>query len=663
MNIKAVRVALVALGVALIAAVLLTLRRPAAPPTPPPRPPDRPATETRQSGLVYRIFKLGRERVTIEAETMVSREGEAMHLKGVNAKSLYIANGEEGTVTIRSDEGVYNESQERFAFKGHVKITTEDGFDIETDSLNYRGEHGIAKTDAPTRYKRGNVSGSSKGVEYAAESGRILMPAEVSFRIENEHGKPPALVRSEHAVAFRKRGMLRFHGDVAVDQGRDQLRSDELALSFDPQSQILRRATAQGGVSLKTSGASVVPGAPGGPGMGNSSRDLRSQRLVMNFRADRSLRQAVASGDADLRVLPGPGQRPERRRVQAQALTFDFDHAGRAVRAKGQKRCVMVSEPIGKPSEAGTVHADAFQAWLDPESGEATRIDFKKNVSFERKGAQATAGFARYTGDGTLHLEKQPKIREVGGDLTARAIEVGTQTGNLDARGDVRHLLRREPGAGRTGLLSGEDAPTLVTCQVFLYESASHAAHYQDGALLRSGRDEVRAPKLLVEQDAQGSRRLTGTEGVVSLLHPKPRQPGGPEGAPIEGRGQRMVYDEGAGRIQYNGDVSIRQGDIVTKSPRATITLSADGTGMQKLVAGEPLEVAQGSRKATGRRGVYTPENETMVMTGDPVTLIDGNRQSQGRSLTFKVGDDTILVDGEEEGRTETILKTEPAPQ
>ncbi len=660
---KTVRVALVALCVGLIVTVLLSLRRPAAPPAPPPRPPNRPATETRQSGLVYRIFKQGRERVTIEAEAMVGREGEAMHLKGVSAKSLYTADGEEGTVTIRSDQGVYNEAQEKFSFKGNVKITTEDGFEVETDSLNYRGDQGVAKSEAATRYKRQDLSGSSKGVEYNAESGRLVMPAEVSFRIEGEPGKPPALVTSRHAVAFRKRGLLRFQGDAAVDQGPDQLRSEDLALSFDPATRILRRATAHGNVSLKTSGAALLPGAPLGLGVGPSFRDLRSRRLVMDFRADRSLSRVVASGDADLRVVPGSGQRPERRRVQAQTLSFEFDDAGRAVRVKGQKQCVMVSEPIGEPGEASTVRADAFHARLDPETGQATSIDFNKNVSFERKGEKATAGFARYTGNGELHLEREPKIQQEGGDLTARAIDVGTQTGDVKARGDVRHLLRRRPGTGRTGLLSGQEAPALVTCGVFLYESAKHAAHYEAGALLRAGRDEVRAPKLLLEEDAKGSRRLTGTEGVVSLLHPKPGKPGAPEPAAIEGRGETMVYDEAPGRIQYNGDVSIRQGDIATKSPKATITLSADGTGMEKLVAGEPVEVVQGRRRANGRRGVYTPGNETMVLTGDHVTLIDGNRQSQGRSLTFKVGDDTILVDGEEEGRTETILKTEPAPQ
>jgi lipopolysaccharide transport protein LptA len=122
-----------------------------------------------------------------------------------------------------------------------------------------------------------------------------------------------------------------------------------------------------------------------------------------------------------------------------------------------------------------------------------------------------------------------------------------------------------------------------------------------------------------------------------------------------------MLYEEAARRITYSEEVRLRQGDIHTKSPRATLTMTRDGRGVERLVAGEPVEVQQGTRRASGRQGVYTPANETMVLTGDSVELHDGPRVSRGRSLTFHVGDDTILVDGREEGRTETILKREPS--
>jgi lipopolysaccharide transport protein LptA len=120
-----------------------------------------------------------------------------------------------------------------------------------------------------------------------------------------------------------------------------------------------------------------------------------------------------------------------------------------------------------------------------------------------------------------------------------------------------------------------------------------------------------------------------------------------------------MVYEERASRVAYAGDVRLNQGDIATRSPEATLVLTADGGGIETLVAGEPVEVRQGNRTATGTRGTYTPAEQKMVLVGDNVILRDPSQQIQGQTLTFHVGDERIFVDGQE-ARTQTILKREP---
>jgi lipopolysaccharide transport protein LptA len=147
---------------------------------------------------------------------------------------------------------------------------------------------------------------------------------------------------------------------------------------------------------------------------------------------------------------------------------------------------------------------------------------------------------------------------------------------------------------------------------------------------------------------------------VVSLLNPKGQDKAGKPAASVEGRAKEMVYDEARSTVSYKGDVVIRQGDIQTKSPEATLTLTADGTGIEKLVAGDPVEVRQGKRTAAGARGTYTPQDEKMVLEGERVTLHDGGREVEGRSLTFRVGDDSILVDGQQLVRTQTVIRKEP---
>jgi lipopolysaccharide export system protein LptA len=89
------------------------------------------------------------------------------------------------------------------------------------------------------------------------------------------------------------------------------------------------------------------------------------------------------------------------------------------------------------------------------------------------------------------------------------------------------------------------------------------------------------------------------------------------------------------------------------------VFLTADGSRVERIVAGEPVEVHQGQRRANGARGTYTPENETLVLVGDKVVLEDPKQRLQGRSLTFRTGDDTILVDGREVERTESVFRRE----
>lgn len=664
MNPKTLRAALAALALGIVASVVFSLRRPGPEGTPSPRPAARVVTQTRTSGLVYRSFREGQERWSLTASGLLGQEGEATRLKEVTFTSRYMSQGEPGTVTIQADECVYTESLEKAVFKGNVKITTADGFEVETQTLAYRGDKGIARTDDPARFHRRDITGSSTGVEYQAETGRVVLPADVQFRILSEKG-PPADIKSQRAVALQDRGSLHFEQDVSVVQGDDKLTSDELTLSFDAEEHLLKRAVAAGKVDLRTAGPGLLPGTSGGPAVGSGRRTLFAKRLDIGFRPDRTMEGAVASGGADLTMLPGRGARQERRRLTGKVLRFDFDTESRIQRVVGQKETSLVVEPLVKAAaDTQTMLADRFLAKLDPATSEAETIDFRGDVSFSRGSQKATAERAHYTGaDVTLRLDANPKLDQDGNELTATRINLGTRSGDVDAAKNVHHLLRRRSGGQRIGLLSGPEAPTVVTCARFQYTSQTKTARYAGNALLRSGKDEVRAPTLMVEEDAKGNRKLTGSEGVISLLNPKPEAPGKKTPAAVEGRAEGMVYDEAQARITYTANVTIRQGDITTKSPKAVMTLTADGAGVQQLVAGEPVEVQQAERRATGTQGVYTPGNETMVLTGEKVVLTDKERRTEGRSLTFHVGDDRdILVEGREEGRTETILKKESPP-
>jgi lipopolysaccharide transport protein LptA len=445
---------------------------------------------------------------------------------------------------------------------------------------------------------------------------------------------------------------------VELTRDRDRLTAERLNLEFGADD-VVHRAQAVGGIELATVGE--LPGATVA-GAGSGQRRLSALRLDISFRPDRTVSEAVAGPDAELVLQPGPGEPNERRRLKGRFLTFRFDEQGRLSEVQGQRDSSFSAEPLGPGKEAPrALTCQSFVARLDPVSGQAETIEFNRDVEFVQGGRKASAQQASYDGEGGMLLLKESPVvtdEDRGWRLAGQIIHVGTRSGDVLAQNEVRNTMRSaRPGA--KGFLSGPDA--VATCRLFEYTEKTRTAIYREDALLRSGKDEVRAREIRV-QELENGRRLEADGEVTSLLHPRGAEPGTKAPAPVEARARDMRYDEAAARVVYRGEVTIRQGDIETRSPEATLTLTADGAALDTLVAGEPVEVRQGARFASGRRGTYTPADETMVLVGETVLLKDPSQELQGRSVTFHVGDDRVLVDGRQEVRTQAVFK-KGAPQ
>jgi len=672
-TVRRLRAALMALVLGVGAAVGINFLRsePAGTATPPPSAPPEATRSARADRFEYKSFKGDKEGFILRAEKMAGQEQEDVRLQGVDLTFTYMAKGQPGTGRIVSDEALINPSQQKGNFQGHVVVTTAEGLELRTESLIYRGDKQLARTDAPVQFKRKDVSGTSTGMTYEAEVGRLELPADVVLRIQDE-GNPATDIKSARATLVREEGTMRFEGGVVLTQGRDVLKADRFEVDFGSD-QTIYRARAIENVVLDTD-TGVMPGTAPIAG-GSGPRHLTCRKLDLWLRPNRSLEQAVAAPDADLTLLPGPKDPPEKRRLQARALNFRFDEQGRLYELEGQKDSAFDTDPI--PPARGVprrLRCQSFLARVNAATGELKEVDFRRDVVFEQAPQKVTAEGASYDGaSGVLTLRQGPELvdEEQGSRLKAGAIDVATRTGDLAARRDVRHILHRKGGGGQ-GLLMGADQPALVTSTLMFYTDATKTAVYQQNALLRSGRDEIRASEIRLQQNApQGKWRLEASGGVVSFLYPQRQGPkDGPKDAAdkgrdtsaVEGRARELVYTEDGQKAVYKGEVSIRQGDIATRSPEATLNFSADGSTIQTLVAGDPVEVQQGARRASGARGTYTPQTETMLLVGPKVVLKDPTQEVEGRSLTFHVGDDRVLVDGQEQVRTLTVIRNRKEP-
>jgi lipopolysaccharide transport protein LptA/LPS export ABC transporter protein LptC len=676
---RLLRRGLLAVLVVVAGAVAWSLRRPA-----PAQLPEPGATAgapaqgmTVVDGAILR-FREGKQRVEIRFRAMAGQEGGAAHLQGVTVTFPYVAEGREATATITADECLYEAARQRAAFRGRVHVVTSDGFELETESLDYLGDEGVARSQEDVRFRRHTMSGSGRGMEYRSAAQSVSLQSNVRLRFEEEAG-PPTDIEAGAATASRSEELVRFGGGVTVRQGLRELHSKRLQLKMAWGLTVVEKAAAIEDVDLRAVGAEALPGTVG---TGGGGKRLRCRRLNVGFRARGVMSEATANNPATLEILPGPKDPRERRRIETRSIRFGFDEQGRLTTLQGlaaegppaeprQRVTVLTSDPV-PPSRGGQrrVECGSFTANLDPESGALRSAEFVPGfwatvVVFSEPGRKAWAQQASYEeGTGLLTLVGEPRIRdeEQGSDLRGQRIEVGTRTQNVSASGNVRHTLTRRGRAARPGMLGGEE-PTTLLCRFFDYDAATKTAHYRENALLRSGRDEIRAPLIVLKEPTPERRSLAASGGVASRLHPRREKGAAREPAPVDARSRELLYEEWTNRVVYTGDVEIRQGDILTKSPEAVVTLTADGQTVDHMVAGEPVEVQQGLRRATGRQGTYTPQNETFVLVGDKVVLKDLDRRVEGRVLIFQVGNDRIRVDGREEVRTEAVFKKKEPPR
>src|SRR5437867_9555553 len=485
-TVRRVRTALLILviGVSVSIAFTFLRSRSAVTATPEPSPPPEGPTSARADRFEYKSFKGDKEGFILRALQMVGQEQEDVHLKGVDLSFTYVAKGQPAKGRIVADEALINPTQQKGNFQGHVVVTTEDGLELHTETLLYRGDKQLAKTDAPVQFKRKDTSGTSTGMTYNAGEGRLELLADVTVRIQDEDN-PATDIKAAHALLVRPEGSMRFDGGVRLTQAGDVLTADRFEVDFGSDQTIYRARAVENVVLDSTSGN--LPGAAPVPG-GTGPRHLTCRKLDLWLRPDRSLEQAVAAPDGDLTMLPGAKDPPEKRRLQARALNFRFDEQGRLYELEGQKDSAFETDPIPPAKGDGLrLRCQSFLARVDPATGDIKDVEFKRDLVFEQPPKKATAQNGSYGGSsGVLTLRGNAELvdEEQGSQLQALAIDVAARTGDVTGRRGVHHILRRKGGG--QGLIMGGHEPALITSTLMQYIVCSTRERSQHNALLRS---------------------------------------------------------------------------------------------------------------------------------------------------------------------------------
>ena len=134
-------------------------------------------------GVRYVETEGGRERWEFEARKVEHWLSEDL-TRAIGLKVVFFL--EDGRkVTAVAQEGALRRGERGFIeLKGDVKLSTDDGWCLRTESLRYEAKKEVVRTSAPVEIKGEGVTLRGKGLEVEVRTKRLLIPQEVEAVIE-----------------------------------------------------------------------------------------------------------------------------------------------------------------------------------------------------------------------------------------------------------------------------------------------------------------------------------------------------------------------------------------------------------------------------------------------------------------------------------------------
>ncbi len=437
--------------------------------------------------------------------------------------------------------------------------------------------------------------------------------------------------------------------------------AQRVAMSFDDASGLLTRVNAEGQVRMVLRSA-------------GSTQILTGQQAEMTMLPDgKTMESAQTYSSASLQLLPGQAG-ADRRTVTADRFDMRFGRAGALSAFSAQGSVRVLTEDTGAVSRQRVTTSDFLEASFAPDSRDLERVRQWGHFRYQEADRQAQAEQGDYTiANGNIVLSGNPVAWNPQTRVAATRMEVATESGALNAEGNVSSTFYSTPSVGST-----PDEPIQVVADRLQYFRADDRAEYTGHARLWQGEDfllEANQIQWLQEKEelrAQG--RIYSVFGDVPMPGNARAETGALRSTPSYYviRADSLLYGEGERRAHYSGNVRLEDAarvmtsgelDLFFKpSSRGTPASLAKSAGsLQEAVASSGVRITDGSRTATGDRAEYLPAQGQVFLYGNLATVTDPSQGiTRGSKLTYLLGGDSIRVEGEPGSRTETRWSAPP---
>lgn len=713
---KRARLGLALFGLVVAVVVYLSIgeRRPQAPPVPVHRQDPKAVVEGTDIGL-QRLRKAEQDFSITSARSLSYDDGSQKMFE----VTITVKKSDGRTYVVTADEATAGKDQRERQLTGHVKLTVSDGFELTTDRATHNQDDSIVRAPGAVSFSKKRMTGSGTNATYDQTKDVLTIAEQAKVNMSDESGKPTTEFTAGSSVLDRLQNLLTLDGKAHVLRNQQVIDADHVTTRLSEDEQIVQfielrnNARVTGGSSIDSMSARDIDmdytddgsalervALTGGAGVAmkaasGSGRQIVGESIEVRLAPDGSI--VGLTGRDKVRLdLPASGDSPAGS-IRADAL----DGTGEAPRGLTMTQFtgkVEYREAGKKGAGDRVVRSQSLIAMLADDA--VTDAAFKGSVTFEEEGLNARAEDIRYQPRmNTIALSGgSPHVTVDQISIDARAIDVGLEDRRINAT-DVKTTLSPQKvskpagkatssGIAIPGLLR-QDEVAQINADALEYRGMAGQAVYRGRATLWQGKTTIRGDVISLDQEkgslvATGSARSTleldtglSNGAADEIRYDEEKRLVTYRAAPLPPTTERGTGSAGprtGGPGEARRAVPVRdaqlggpQGDL--RAERIEIALEKQGNKVERLEGYTRVTLKLDMRTAVGGRLTYFANEERYVMSAvgtTPVTISDPQtsasgaiscRETTGRTLIFFKSTDTIIVDGNEQKRTETLVK------
>jgi lipopolysaccharide export system protein LptA len=529
-----------------------------------------------------------------------------------------------------------------------ARLRTDDGLEMTSQQATYDERTGMLIVPGDVQFTKGRMTGSGVGATY--DRGRnviwLLDQAHVTVK-PDEKGQGAVEATAKAAGLARNDHYLKLTGGAhVVGEGRT-LDATELTVQMTPDDKLIQSMALRGNSSITGTAVVQMGGAAG-------ERRIAARTIDLTMSADGSAVIGLNAVDQVQVDLPAQGETPARRITSTvlngggpgglQTATFAGGVSFRELRAARRG---------GPPASERTARSQQLVIETQPGLGTLQRADFRGTVHIvdgntTADGQRAVHQAAADTFELTFSPGDQgpaPSVNDGRILVNAKTITVGITSKKLKADADVKSSVQptrsppaSKPGgsasppgpgngtadAGHTPAIMKQDQPVNVTAKQLDYDGAAGVATYTGAARLWQDQTQIQGDTIVLD-DRTGNLTARGHVSSVMFFDETDAKTQKKHSVQTTATADQLVYDDAKRLATYTTGPTAKahmvgtQGDV--SAEQIQLFLKAGGGEIDRAEADGTVVVKENIRTVTGRHLVYTPENQTYVITGEPAEI------------------------------------------